>query len=47
MKKNSKVSRRSFLKSAAIATAPMILPSRILFGATTPSNRRQPQCPIR
>lgn len=39
MKDKTKLSRRSFLKSAAIATAPMILPSRILFGATTPSNR--------
>jgi len=34
------ITRRSFLKytGAAIA-APMILPSRVLFGATTPSNR--------
>jgi glucose-fructose oxidoreductase len=33
-------SRRSFLKSAILAaSAPMILPSRILFGAETPSKR--------
>lgn len=34
-----KLSRRQFLKRAAFVAGPMILPSRVLFGASTPSNR--------
>jgi len=34
-----KASRRQFLKTAAAAVAPLVLPSRILFGANTPGNR--------
>ena len=33
------LSRRGFFKAAAVAAAPMILPSRVLFGANTPSKR--------
>ncbi len=34
----SSISRRHFLKSAAIATGVTILPSRVVFGQDTPSN---------
>ena len=33
------ISRRHFTRAVVAAAAPMILPSRILFGAETPSNK--------
>ncbi len=34
-----KTTRRQFLKTAVAAVGPLVLPSRLLFGANTPSNR--------